>query len=274
MKIDLHAHSNKSDGTDSPAEVVYRARRIGLDVVALTDHDLADGWAQAQAAAHAVGIRLVRGIEISTEHEGTGIHLLAYGLDPEHAPLRTELQKVLDARSARIPTILAKLAAHGVHLTEADVRAAQGDARAAGRPHIADAMVASGYVRDRRQAFDEWLGEGRPGRVTKYNLPVFDAIRLVGEAGGRSVVAHPWGRGSVRAMTPQFFAELAAAGLTGIEVDHNDHDAAARDQLRAIARDLDLVVTGSSDYHGSGKGPDFALGANLTSPGEAERLLG
>lgn len=272
MKIDLHVHSNKSDGTDSPTEVVRRAKQVGLDVVALTDHDLADGWDEARAAADVVGIRLVRGMEISTERDHCGIHLLAYGLDPTHAPLAAELQRVLDARTSRIGVILARLAEHGIELTEAEVAAAQGDARAAGRPHIADAMIAKGYVRDRRQAFDEWLGEGQPGRVTKYNVPIFDAIRLVAEAGGRTVVAHPWGRGSVRVMTPEFFGQLAAAGLAGIEVDHNDHLPEQREELRTIARDLDLVVTGSSDYHGTGKAPQFTLGANLTSPEEFERL--
>lgn len=273
MRIDLHTHSNKSDGSDTPAELVERAKFVGLDIVALTDHDLADGWNEAQAAADRVGIRLVKGMEISAEHSGKGIHLLAYELDPEYPPLLAELEKVLTARTRRIPLILAKLAEHGVVITEADVAAAQGDARSAGRPHIADAMIAKNYVRDRREAFDEWLGDGRPGRVHKYNVPVFDAIRLVREAGGIPVVAHPWGRGSADVMTPEFFAELEAAGLAGIEVDHNDHDAFQRERLREIAHDLDLIVTGSSDYHGTGKGPDFGLGANTTDPDEFDKLL-
>ena len=224
MRIDLHTHSNRSDGTDTPGELVERARQAALDVVALTDHDVADGWDEAQVAADRAGIQ--------------------------------------------------RLAAHGIQLTEAEVAVAQGDARVAGRPHIADAMVAAGYVHDRRQAFDEWLGEGRPGRVTKYNIPIFEAIALVAAAGGRSVVAHPWGRGSRRAMTPAFFAELADAGLDGIEVDHNDHLPDQRAQLRTIAHDLGLVATGSSDYHGAGKTEDFRLGANLTEPEELEKLLG
>lgn len=272
MKIDLHAHSNKSDGTDTPAAVIRRATFAGLDVIALTDHDVADGWAEAQAAADVAGIRLVTGMEISTEHDHCGIHLLAYGLDPAYPPLAAELQRVLDARTNRIGAILARLAGHGIELTAAEVAAAQGDARAAGRPHIADALVAKGYARDRRQAFDDWLGEGRPGRVTKYNVPIFDAIRLVAEAGGRSVVAHPWGRGSLRVMTPEFLGQLAAAGLAGVEVDHSDHLPEQREDLRAIARDLDLIVTGSSDYHGTGKTADFRLGSNLTAPEEFERL--
>jgi predicted metal-dependent phosphoesterase TrpH len=274
MRIDLHTHSNRSDGTDTPGELVERARQAALDVVALTDHDVADGWDEAQVAADRAGIRLLRGMEISTQHEHWGIHLLAYDLRPEHPPLAAELRKVLDARTRRIPLILQRLAAHGIQLTEAEVAVAQGDARVAGRPHIADAMVAAGYVRDRRQAFDEWLGEGRPGRVTKYNIPIFEAIALVAAAGGRSVVAHPWGRGSRRAMTPAFFAELADAGLDGIEVDHNDHLPDQRAQLRTIAHDLGLVATGSSDYHGAGKTEDFRLGANLTEPEEFEKLLG
>ncbi len=271
MRIDLHTHSRASDGTDSPAGLVRAAADAGLDVLALTDHDTADGWDEATRAAAEVGLTLVPGMEISTRHRGRSVHLLAYYPDPEYPPLVAELDKVLTGRSARVPIMVDRLNGLGIDITEDDVHHAAHGAVASGRPHVADALVTLGVVPDRTAAFDRYLGWGRPAHVDRYAVPLDVALRLVAEAGGVSVVAHPWGRGGLGHPDGAAFAELKALGLTGIEVDHQDHDARARDRLRGIARDLDLVVTGSSDYHGDGKA-DHDLGCNTTAPEEFERL--
>ncbi len=272
VRIDLHAHSNVSDGTTSPAEVVRRAAETGLDVVALTDHDTAAGWDEAAQQARHSGIGLVPGMEISTKHHGRGVHVLGYLVDPDFPGLAAELRKILDGRDHRIPAMLAGLAAAGVDLTEADVRRQAGVHGVVGRPHVADALVAKGIVADRPAAFETLLSPGRPGFVVRYAPTTRDMVGLVTAAGGAAVIAHPWGRGSRSVLDVDTLADLAAAGLVGIEVDHQDHAPADRDRLRRIAADLGLVVTGSSDYHGAGK-VDHELGCNLTAPGELDRLL-
>ncbi len=275
MRIDLHTHSNRSDGTDAPAELVRNAVEVArLDVVALTDHDATTGWDEAQAEADRVGVRLVKGIEISTRLQGESVHLLGYEFDPTHAGLLAELRRVLDGRDNRLPAVLDKLREHGVEISLEEVAAQSGDAAASGRPHIADAMVAKGYIKHRDEAFNGWLNTGGRAYVDRYSAPLFTAVELLKQAGGRAVVAHPWSRGSDRVLTPETFERLQDAGLDGIEVDHHDHGERARTELRAIATSLDLVVTGSSDYHGTGKSEAFRLGAHLTAPEELARLLG
>ena len=272
MRIDLHTHTRVSDGTDSPRALVQAAAAAGLDVLAITDHDTAAGWDEAAQAADEAGLALVRGMEISTRHGGRGVHLLAYLPDPAYPPLAAVLDKVLVGRSGRMPAIVAALREHGVPVTEADVHAASGHAAAAGRPHVADALVALGHVTDRGQAFREWLDPGRPGYVNRWAAPLVETIGVVRAAGGVSVVAHPWGRRGRSALAPETIAQLRDEGLAGIEVHHQDHDAASRTELRGIARELGLVATGSSDYHGLGK-IDHELGVNTTAPAELERLL-
>lgn len=273
MRIDLHTHSRVSDGTQTPSELVAAAVEAGLDVLGLTDHDTGEGWAEALAAAEGTGLTVEPGIEISTRHEGHGVHLLAYRPDPTYPPLVEALGKILAGRSSRVPAILERLRAHGLEITAADVRRAAHGTAATGRPHVADAMVTLGHVADRSQAFREWLNPGMPAYVDRYAASLVDMLRLVGEAGGVAVIAHPWGRHGPEAMGEAAIAGLKDLGLAGLEVDHEDHPPEVRDRLRAIARDLDLVVTGSSDHHGAGK-DGHALGCNTTDPAEYERLLG
>lgn len=273
MRIDLHTHSNRSDGTDTPTALVEKAKACGLDVVAITDHDSTAGWDEAAAAADRVGITLVRGIEISTMLDGVSVHLLAYGFDPDDAPLLAELDRILGGRDERLPALLEQLAEHDMPLTVEDVVAESGNAAASGRPHVADAMVAAGYVADRDEAFRDWLYDQGPVYIERYGAPLVEAIELVGAAGGVSVIAHPWARRGRRVLTHDVIADLTSRGLAGIEVDHNNHSDEVRAELRALATDLDLVATGSSDYHGTGKGPEFHLGANTTAPDQYERLL-
>lgn len=272
MRIDLHTHSSRSDGTDSPAELVAAAVAAGLDVVALTDHDTADGWPQASAAAEDTELVVLRGLEISCQHRGVGVHLLAYLVDPSHVGLAEELARVLAGRSSRLPATLERLRGIGIDIDADDVRRVAGDAAAAGRPHVADALIARGVVRTRDEAFRRFLSEGRPAYVCRYAADLTSMIDLVSRAGGVSVLAHPWGRGSRRVLDDATIAGLGVAGLAGLEADHEDHPPQARAELRALAGELDLVVTGASDYHGSGK-VDHELGCSTTAPNQLARLL-
>lgn len=272
VRIDLHTHSSVSDGTDAPGDVVRAAHAAGLDVVGLTDHDTAGGWPEAVAVALDLGIGLVRGVEISTKHGGRSVHLLAYLPDPGHPGLAEALDSILDGRNARVPGICSRLRDLGIDITAEDVHRAAGPTAAAGRPHVADALVAMGACASRSEAFSRWLNPGRPAYVTRHAVPLEEMLGLVADAGGASVLAHPWGRGGAEVIDLAGFAALRDLGLGGIEVDHEDHDPAARARLRGIADELGLVVTGSSDYHGTGK-TDHGLGCNLTEPEEYERLL-
>jgi predicted metal-dependent phosphoesterase TrpH len=179
---------------------------------------------------------------------------------------------VLDGRTARLPAMLERLRGLGIAIEHEDVRRVAGDAVATGRPHVADALIGLGVVVDRKEAFSRYLNPGRPAYAKRYAAPLEEMLGVVAEAGGVTVIAHPWGRHGLDRPDEATLAELAANGLTGIEVDHQDHDAATRDRLRAIARNLGLVVTGSSDYHGTGK-VDHELGCNTTAPEEYHRLL-
>ncbi len=267
MRIDLHTHSRVSDGTQSPTELVVAAGRAGLDVLALTDHDTAGGWDEAAAAAGPAGVALVRGMEISTRHRGHGVHLLAYLPDPAHPGLRDELDRIVEGRASRAPAMVAALRDLGIDLTLDDVAA-----EVPGRPHVADALVHRGVVGSRDEAFARYLDVGRPAYVDRHAADLATMIGLVTAAGGVSVVAHPWLRGRRGALTPDALAGLAGLGLAGLEVDHREHTAADREELRALARDLDLVATGSSDHHGLGK-VDHDLGCHTTVPEQYERLL-
>ncbi len=273
MSIDLHTHSNKSDGTDSPTELVRNAAAAGLEVVALTDHDSTEGWAEADSVAERADIQLIKGIEISTKLDGKSIHLLGYEFDPTNEGLLVELGKVLDGRNSRLPATLERLRGLGIDIDAKDVRRHSANAAAMGRPHVADALVELGVVANRDEAFAEYLSPGKPAYVDRYAADLETAIGLVSAAGGRTVLAHPWSRGSKRVLTKSRIASLKEAGLDGLEVDHNDHDQEDRAALGQIARELDLVRTGSSDYHGTGK-IGFDLGCNTTARDQLDRLFG
>jgi predicted metal-dependent phosphoesterase TrpH len=261
--IDLHTHSSASDGTDSPADLMRNARAAGLDVVALTDHDTSAGWDEA-AMALPEGLTLVRGTEISCSADGVSLHMLAYLYDTSHAELAEELAAAYDDRVPRAKAIVAKLAAAGHPITWDLVLDQIEPGATVGRPHIADALVTAGVVPDRNTAFADLLHNGSPFFVDHYAVDPVRAVRLVRAAGGVPVFAHPAASHRGRTVDESVIHELAAAGLAGLEVDHRDNPPEARERLRGLAADLGLLVTGASDYHGSGK-PN-RLGENSTDP--------
>ncbi|WP_069768225.1 PHP domain-containing protein [Streptomyces sp. LUP30] len=263
MRIDLHCHSTASDGTDTPAELVRNAAAAGLDVVALTDHDTTRGYAEAIAALPS-GLTLVTGAELSCRIDGVGMHMLAYLFDPEEPALLAERELVRDDRVPRARAMVAKLNALGVPVTWEQVARIAGEG-SVGRPHVAAALVELGVVPTVSDAFTrDWLADGGRAHAEKHETDPFEAIRLVKGAGGVTVFAHPAAGKRGRTVPESAIAELAAAGLDGIEVDHMDHDADTRERLRALAKDLGLLVTGSSDYHGSRK--TCELGEYTTDP--------
>lgn len=266
VRIDLHAHSTASDGTDTPAGLVRAAVAAGLDVVAITDHDTTGGWASAGEAMRTLDrpLTLVRGAELSCRLGGTSLHMLAYLFDPEEPELARERELVRDDRVPRAKAIVAKLNDLDVPLTWDMVARIAGDG-SVGRPHIASALVELGVVPTVSDAFtDAWLADGGRAYVGKHELDPFDAIRLVKAAGGVTVFAHPAAVTRGRTVPETAIAELAAAGLDGIEVDHMDHDGPTRARLRALAGEVGLLTTGSSDYHGTRK--DCHLGEYTTDP--------
>ncbi|MFI6250407.1 PHP domain-containing protein [Streptomyces sp. NPDC051016] len=263
MRIDLHCHSTASDGTDTPAELVRNAAAAGLDVVALTDHDTTRGYAEAIAALPA-GLTLVTGAELSCRIDGVSMHMLAYLFDPEEPDLLAERELVRDDRVPRAQGMIAKLNALGVPVSWEQVKRIAGDG-SVGRPHVASALVELGVVPTVSDAFtEEWLADGGRAFVEKHETDPFEAIRLVKGAGGVCVFAHPAAAKRGRTVPESAIAELAAAGLDGIEVDHMDHDEDTRVRLRGLAAELGLLVTGSSDYHGSRK--TVTLGEYTTHP--------
>jgi predicted metal-dependent phosphoesterase TrpH len=263
VRIDLHTHSTASDGTDTPAELVRKAAAAGLDVVALTDHDTVAGHGEAVAALPA-GLTLVTGAELSCRLDGVSLHMLAYLFDPAEPELARERELVRDDRVPRARGMVARLRELGVPITWERVAEIAGDG-SVGRPHIATAMVELGVVETVSDAFTaEWIANDGRAYVDKHELDPFEAVRLIKGAGGVAVFAHPLAVKRGACVPESAIAELAAAGLEGVEVDHMDHDAATRDRLRGMARDLGLLATGSSDYHGSRK--TCRLGEHTTDP--------
>jgi predicted metal-dependent phosphoesterase TrpH len=272
MRIDLHTHSTASDGTLSPAELVGAAATAGLDVIALTDHDTTAGWDQA-AAALPPGLTLVPGAELSCRWYGVQpaipLHMLAYLFDPGFEPLATELGRVRGARVTRAGRMVELLRADGINVTRDEVEsyAAGGTV---GRPHVAQALVRRGLVGSVSEAFaPHWLGERY--RVPKEDTDVFRAVRLVREAGGVPVFAHPRATRRGRVVPDELIVELAAGGLFGLEADHEDHTPDEREHVRSLARRLNLVVTGASDFHGTNK--SVRLGAFTTDEDSYERIV-
>jgi predicted metal-dependent phosphoesterase TrpH len=268
VRADLHSHSTASDGTDAPAEVMRRARAAGLDAIALTDHDTVAGHDAARAALPP-GLTLVPGMELSCRLDGHSVHLLGYLFDPADPELSAETAKIRESRLHRAEAMAARLAELGAPVTWEQVRAIAGDG-VVGRPHLARAMVEAGVIESPEQAFGpDWIGTGGRAYVPRYALDPARAIALIRAAGGVTVLAHPRARGW--AVPDEVIADLAAAGLAGIEVWHPDQDLDQRMLLQALARRLDLVASGGSDDHGEFTG--HRLGSDTIAPDAYERLL-
>ncbi|TNH31385.1 PHP domain-containing protein [Micromonospora orduensis] len=268
----MHTHSTASDGTLSPAELVRAASRAGLDVLAITDHDTTAGWEPAVRALPP-GLRLIRGAELSCRWSGTDpavpLHLLAYLFDPHHPELVAELARVRAAREERGERIVALLRADGIDVSWPDILAGAGGGTV-GRPHIAQSLIRAGLVGSTGEAFGpDWLGERY--RLPKEDIDVFRAVRLVRAAGGVPVFAHPRATRRGRVVPDELIADLAAAGLAGLEADHEDHSPAEQAHVRALAAELGLLVTGSSDFHGTHK--TVRLGAFTTGVEAYERIV-
>ncbi len=259
MPVDLHVHSTRSDGTDSPREVVALAAAAGLTAVALTDHDTLDGIAEATAAADRHGIRLVPGTELSVDWPTGTMHMLVYFLEPVAGPLQDRLEAIRQARATRNRRILERLAHHGIVIEHTDVVAEAGGG-VIGRPHIAALLVARGHVADMTDAFDRWLAKGRPAYVDRIRLGAHEAIALARESGAVPVIAHPHTLGIAADDYRRAFEELAAAGLAGVESYYSEYEPALRNHLAGLCAKLGLVATGGSDYHGRYK-PGLAVGS-------------
>ena len=262
--IDLHTHSDESDGTFTPSEVVRRAAELGLDVVALTDHDTTAGLEEAGEAAREVGVELVPGVEFSAEYEGTSIHVLCYWMDVSNEELQTELQRLRDDRFRRGEMMIEKLQALGFDISFERVREIAGGGNIV-RPHVAQAMVEAGIVADEAEAFDRFIADGGPGHVPKHALDPLDSVDLIGRAGGVCVLAHPGMWGDQTSVPDDLIAAMAERGMVGLEVDHTDHTPEQRSTYRAMAERLGLVATGGSDCHGTRYDP-IRLGSSLCDP--------
>jgi len=245
--VDLHMHSTASDGSRTPTDVVRTAVATGLAAIALTDHDTVAGLAEAHAAASGTGVRLVNGVELSATEKDTETHVLGLHLQDPHV-LDLALGELREMRRRRAMKIVERLQAIGVKITFDDVLAQAGEG-AVGRPHVARALVGDGWAVDIRDAFDRYLGAGRPAYVAKEPLAMADAIRMIHSAGGLAILAHPAGGGTRERLTA-----LVAVGLDGVEVRHPSHSPADVNRLRLLADQLGLVPSGGSDWHGLSEG--------------------
>ncbi|MDM4764242.1 PHP domain-containing protein [Galbitalea sp. SE-J8] len=267
--IDLHTHSSVSDGTETPTQLVRAAVAAGLGTVGLTDHDSTAGWQEARGAARGTGLTVVPGMELSTNLGPASVHMLAYLFDPSNARIVAETARIRDGRLHRAERIVERIA-RDYDVTWDEV-VAQSDGGVLGRPHIADALVAKGIVPNRSAAFESilhWQG----GYYEKYYAPSpLEGVRMIVGAGGVPVLAHPATHGRWRVLDRDTIAELVDAGLAGLEVGHRDNTDDGRARLLELADEFDLVVTGSSDYHGAGK-PN-RLAENTTTPEALARIV-
>lgn len=265
---DLHLHSLNSDGTESPAQVMQAAHRHGLRTAALTDHDTTSGWAEAAEAATSLGMTFIPGMEMSAKHEWRSVHVLAYLIDPDDGALRGMTERVRSSRLDRARTMAGRIG-RDYDLEWSDIVAQTSDGATIGRPHIADALVAKGHVRDRAEAFSGILSPRSDYYVALFAPDPVTAVSLIAGAGGVPIVAHPAGRAGV--LPRQLLDRMLDAGLAGFELGHRENLDEGVRVLQRIIDARDLIVTGSSDYHGLGK-PNVP-GENTTSDEMVERLI-
>jgi predicted metal-dependent phosphoesterase TrpH len=260
--IDLHTHTTCSDGTDSPRELINKALSQGIDVLAITDHDTTAGWSEARKAVRG-DIELVLGAEISClTHDGISVHMLGLLFDENNAPMQKLLEETRDGRIPRMKKMIELMRAEGMNISMADVEAAMPPGATLGRPHLADALVKNGVIASRDEAFQGLLNNDSRFYVSHAAPTPEEAISVIRSAGGVAIIAHAFASHRGQILGAQDFQGLCDAGLNAIEVNHRDHSDSERGMLRAIAIEQNLVITGSSDYHGNGK--LNSLGENST----------
>jgi predicted metal-dependent phosphoesterase TrpH len=270
MRIDFHTHSTVSDGTDPPAAVMRQARAAGLDVVALTDHDTADGHGEALRALPP-GLTFVPGMELSCRLDGHSVHMLAYLFDPAHAGLAGQCERIRTDRVRRAQAMVDRLAGLGTGVTWEQVTG-MADGGVVGRPHIARALAANGVIDEPSLAFTkEWIGTGGRAYVGRYAPEPARAVALIRAAGGVAVLAHPRAGRDSWMVPDDVIARLAGGGLAGVEVWHPDQDASERARLLGLAEDLGLVPAGGSDDHGTLTG--HRIGSETITPESYQRLV-
>lgn len=264
---DLHTHTTCSDGCCTPEGLVEQAAARGIQVLSVTDHDTVKGLGAAAEAAKKRGIEFVPGIELSVTLQGEEIHLLAYELDPTHSGLERHLKAMQDARRERAWSMIERLREHEVEVEDEQLHEDIEETQAVGRPHVASALVRHGHVETSRDAFERYLGRGKPGYVPKPAFAAAEALTLVHEAGGVGVLAHPghWTSGTQ-------LRRLVEKGLDGIETRHPSHDASLRVYYERLARGYDLRTTGGSDYHGRTEDEETNLGTVGMTRAEWERF--
>lgn len=258
MAVDLHLHSNLSDGSDEPEEIVRKAAEIGLTTIALMDHDNLDGIDRARVAAEPLGLEVISGTELSVGWNGDGMHLLVYFLEPVSGPLQDRLAEVQDGRSNRNILIVERLNELGMDVTYDEV-SAQADGTGIGRPHFAAVLVRKGYARDIKDAFDRYLASGRAAYLPRTRLGAVEAIELASQSGAVTSIAHPHTLGVAREDYRHAFLELTETGLGGIEAHYSEYSPELRDHLADLCDELGIAATGGSDYHGTYK-PDLQIG--------------
>ncbi len=268
--IDLHTHTNISDGTDTPAQLINKALASGIKVLALTDHDSIAGWDEAEQHLRP-GMDLVLGAEISCQTEdGISVHMLGLLFDPSHQELQDVLAQTRENRHSRMSKIIGRMNSAGIEISMEEVLLQLSEGATLGRPHLADAMIAKGLANSREEIFEKWLHNNSPYYVAHYSPTPEVAIALIKAAGGVSVIAHPMASLRGRTVSVESFSSYVEAGLDGIEVFHRDHTADQKNLLKGIAADLNVLRTGSSDYHGTGKLNE--LGENTTERDQWEAL--
>ena len=268
--IDLHTHTTFSDGTDTPTQLINKALATGITTIALTDHDSISGWQEATSALRP-GICLVPGAEVSCQTlDGISVHILGLLFDPSNNALIDTLEKTRENRYGRMEKIIAKINEAGINISMSDVLEQLSDGATLGRPHLADALVKKGVVASREEAFAQMLHNHSKYYVSHYSPTPEAVIKLIKEAGGVSVIAHPMASHRGRTISLDTFGSLIQAGLDGIEVDHRDHSPQEKTQLIALAGESKLVMTGASDYHGNGK--LNLLGEYTTEPAQWQNL--
>lgn len=268
--IDLHTHTTVSDGTDTPAQIVNKALAQGLHTLAITDHDAIAGWPSAIQTLRG-DLQLVLGAEISClTSDGISVHMLGLLFDGENLAMLEMLENTRDERLPRMRKMIELMQNDGINISLSDVEAAMPVGATMGRPHLADALVAKKIIKSRDEAFQELLNNESKYYVAHMAPTPIEAIKAIRSAGGVAVIAHPFASLRGQILNSSDFSDLKAAGLNGIEVNHRDQSDEERASLLSIASDLDLVMTGSSDYHGTGK--LNSLGENITDPAEWERL--